>query len=308
MKFSQIVGLIIALLIVAGFSACGGGESDSESAKTGTLSLNLTDAPLVDEDNVTGVYINITAIEYHTEADGWQVMKDFNKSVNPINLLDWQDGKSISLGDFQLPAGKYTQMRFKLDAPDESIFPQIKSNIEYSSIEFDGDSNETLYVPSGTQTGYKAIGNFEVPVNGTVVITADFDVRKSVIVAGNGKYYKLKPTIKLVVTEEAGSITGKVTNLEADAMYIVYAYENPSWNDDEANDPEPSDSSDIRFANAATSSVVKADGTYTLSFLKAGTYDLVVAKYDAAGEYQTNYLEDNISVESNEVTTSDISL
>jgi hypothetical protein len=36
-----------------------------------------------------------------------------------------------------------------------------------------------------------------VPVNGTVVVTADFDVYKAVVVAGSS--YTLKPTIKLIV-------------------------------------------------------------------------------------------------------------
>jgi hypothetical protein len=38
-----------------------------------------------------------------------------------------------------------------------------------------------------------------VPVNGTVVVTADFDVRKAVVVAGSS--YILKPTIKLIVND-----------------------------------------------------------------------------------------------------------
>jgi hypothetical protein len=38
-----------------------------------------------------------------------------------------------------------------------------------------------------------------VPVNGTVVVTADFDVRKAVVLAGSS--YILKPTIKLIVND-----------------------------------------------------------------------------------------------------------
>ena len=64
-------------------------------------------------------------------------------------------------------------------------------------IEFAGNTTEPLFVPSGGQTGYKAIGHFEVSVNGTVEVTADFDVRKAVVVAGSS--YILKPTIKLIV-------------------------------------------------------------------------------------------------------------
>ncbi|MEA3371208.1 MAG: DUF4382 domain-containing protein, partial [Campylobacterota bacterium] len=156
MQYYKITLLITSLLIALGFSACDGTSDDSgDTAQTGTLSLNLTDAPVVDEHNVTGVYITVTAIEYHTADGDWKTMDEFNTSVNPINLLDWQDGNTISLGDFELPAGKYTQMRFMLDAEEESQNSQASAGC---FIEFDGDRNETLYVSSGSNTGYKAIG------------------------------------------------------------------------------------------------------------------------------------------------------
>ena len=66
-------------------------------------------------------------------------------------------------------------------------------------IEFADNSTEPLFVPSGGETGYKAVGQFEVPVNGTVEVTADFDVREAVVVAGSR--YILKPTIKLIVND-----------------------------------------------------------------------------------------------------------
>ncbi len=304
MKFSQTMIYGVLFLMLLGFWGCSGSGSSSDDTSTGTLSLNLTDAPLIDEANVTGVYITVAGIEYHTSNGDWKTMGDFNTSINPINLLDWQDGNTISLGDFQLPSGKYTQMRFVLSAADESVQPQINTDC---NIEFNGDTNKTLYVPSGTQTGYKAIGNYDVPINATVTMTADFDVRKSVVVSGNGSYYKLKPTIKLVVTDEAGSIDGNVTNLETNTTYVVYAYEYTNgistWDDNETNDPDPSDSSDIRFPNAITSSLIKSDNFYKLSFLGAGDYDLIVAKYDNNGTYQTNYIENNITVESATTTT-----
>ncbi|MEA3371925.1 MAG: DUF4382 domain-containing protein, partial [Campylobacterota bacterium] len=191
-----------------------------------------------------------------------------------------------------------------LDAEEESQNSQASAGC---FIEFDGDRNETLYVSSGSNTGYKAIGNYEVPANGVVNMTADFDVRKSIIEA-NDKY-KLKPTIKLVVTDEAGSIKGTVSNLVDTYTYVVYAYEYEdgvsTWDVSETDDPN---SDDIRFPNAVTSSVVKDGGAYTLSFLEAGSYDLVVAKYADDGEFETFYKEDNVSVESGEITTSDLPL
>ncbi|MCJ7764475.1 MAG: DUF4382 domain-containing protein [Thiovulaceae bacterium] len=294
--------LVTAVGILAIFMLFGCGSSDSNGGGTGTLSLNLADAPLADEANVTGVYITVAAIEYHTSTGDWKTMDEFNTSINPINLLDWQDGNSIALGDFQLPAGKYTQIRFKLDAADEQQMPKSNTGC---FIEIN-DVNKTLYVPSGSQTGYKAIGNYDVPVNGKVEITADFDVRKSIVVSGNGSNYKLKPTIKLVATNEAGMIKGTVRNLDANSSYVIYAYEYAdgatTWGSDETIDPAAP--GEVRFADAVTSSKVKDGGGYTLAFLAAGTYDLVIAEYDANGDYVNVDRHAEVIVNSAETTLS----
>ena len=292
MKFYSVLvsAMLIAMLSILGCS----GSSDTNSGDTGTLSLRLADAPLVDEDNVTGVFISITGIEYHTNG-GWKTMDEFNTSVNPINLLDWQDGQSIHLGDFQMPAGKYTQMRFMLDATEEGKKP--KANVG-CFIEFDGERNETLYVPSGSQTGYKAIGNYNVPINGTVTMIADFDVRKSVTVTGSAPdhYYKLKPTIRLVVTDQAGVIKGNISDLNTSNTYVVYAYETD-------NNLDLVTEAGNNFENAITSADVKEGGSYTLSFLAAGSYDLVIAEYDGNGVNVENQLQMGVDVLSGETTT-----
>jgi len=156
MQIHKIFITSVSLFVILGFSGCGGGSGAGFfGSTTGTLSLNLADAPLVDKENVTGVYITVSRIEYHASGDGWKTMEDFNTSVNPINLLQWQDGKSISLGDFQMPAGKYTQIRFMLDAAEENQKPQTNTGC---FIEIN-DANHTLYVPSGTR--YDGNGEYE---------------------------------------------------------------------------------------------------------------------------------------------------
>jgi len=158
---------------------------------TGTLNLYLCDAPL-DAENVTGVYITINEIQYHLGAQ-WVTCEEF-EGPKAYDLLELTGGNSTLLGEFTLPAGNYTQIRFMLDIPDKGS--HLANPGCY--IEFADNSTEPLFAPSGGETGYKAIGYFEVPVNGTVEVTADFDVRKAVVVAGSS--YILKPTIKLTVS------------------------------------------------------------------------------------------------------------
>ena len=191
-----LVLIILAVLAVIGLVYRTSEQALPEQALgTGTLKLYLCDAPL-DAENVTGVYITINEIQYHLiqyHLDGqWITCEEF-KGPQTYNLLELTGGNSALLGELTLPAGDYTQIRFMLDIPEKGSSPANPG----CYIEFADNSTEPLFVPSGGDTGYKAIGHFEVPVNGTVEVTADFDVRKAVVVAGSS--YILKPTIKLIV-------------------------------------------------------------------------------------------------------------
>jgi len=162
-----------------------------QTLETGTLKLYLSDAPL-DAENVTGVYISINEIQYHLDGQ-WVTCEEF-EGPQTYNLLELTGGNSALLGNFTLPAGNYTQIRFMLDIPEKGSH---KTN-PGCYIKFADNSTNPLFAPSGGGTGYKAIGRFEVTANGTVEVIADFDVRKAVVVAGSS--YILKPTIKLMVT------------------------------------------------------------------------------------------------------------
>lgn len=283
---------VLGALLVAVFVGCGGSEGTN-----GTLSLYLSDAPLSDEANVTGVFITVKGIEYHTSEGEWKTLNEFNTSINPINLLDWRNGNSIHLGDFTLPAGHYTQIRFLLDAPEEGSRPGANPGCY---IRFDDNSTAPLFVPSGSETGYKAIGNYWVPVNGTVTMTADFDVRKSVV--RSGTTYKLKPTIRLVVNDEAGKIVGNVSNFNPNSRYIVYAYGYDDANISTWSNTESSEANGVVFANAITSTAIAENGSYILPFLAPGVYDLVLVEYDGSGAIVDFILHTQIAVQSNTAT------
>jgi hypothetical protein len=158
----------------------------------GTLTLYLTDAP-PDAKNVTGVYITINEIQYHL-GNQWITCEEF-EGPQIYDLLELTGGNSTLLGEFTLPAGNYTQIRFMLDIPEMGSPPASSG----CYVEFADNSTEPLFVPSGNETGYKAIGRFEVTANETVTVTADFDVSEPGAVHMAGSRYILKPTIKLIV-------------------------------------------------------------------------------------------------------------
>lgn len=267
-KFSII--LFLAILSVSAFlvSSC---QKDTQETK-GTLHLSLTDAP-IDEYDITGVFITIIGLEYN-QGDEWHVFEEF-EAPQTFNLLDLTEGVSAPLGIFELEPGTYNQIRFMLDAPEMGQGDQVNPGCY---LEFGGDPENTqpLFVPSGSQTGFKAVGEFIIPEAGDLYVTADFDVRKSVVAAGNSGKFILKPTIRLVVEDRSGNIDGTLLNTTEGAEYVVYAYADGTY--EEAEAAEPVDENP-RFPNAITSDMVEEIEEafkFYLAYLPAGIYDLVV--------------------------------
>lgn len=284
-----------AILPLFIFTAC-----EKEGGTKGTINLSITDAP-IDTDGISGVFITVSGVHYHTSENDWQVFEDFEGPMN-FNLLDLQRGNSELLGSFELEAGTYTQLRFMLDAPVFGMGPQSTPGCY---LEFEDGSTENLFVPSGSQTGYKAVGQFTVPSNGEVDVTADFDVRKSVVKAGASGMYLLKPTIRLIVDNQAGQIAGGVSHIPDEKGIVIYAYEEGTYEASEADEPA---AEEPRFPNAVTSDMVDGEGAYHLAYLAPGTYDLVVVA-TTEGEFdEVLGIVEDILVESNKTTSVQIDI
>lgn len=284
---------IVGLFAVA-FVAC---EKDNDG-QTGRLVLSITDAP-IDTDGITGVFITFTEIQYHISGNNWASFSDF-EGPRKFNLLDLTRGETDLLGDLELEAGKYTQLRFILDAPDYAQGPPSNPGCY---LEFENGETQPLFVPSGAQTGYKGVGTFEVPANGTVEVTADFDVRKSIVKAGASGKYILKPTIRLVVNDQSGTIKGNVFNIPENTQIVVYAYESGTYDESETDEPAPEE---IRFPNAVSSDRVCEQNKYHIAFLAPTEYDLiVVANVDDEFSEVLMIIED-VTVESRKITEMDI--
>ncbi|MFW6250763.1 MAG: DUF4382 domain-containing protein [Alkalispirochaetaceae bacterium] len=309
MQRKGIITTVTVLLAVLGILALGSCDT-SGGSDTGIMELSMTDAPLM-EDGVNGVYITVKEVQYNG-GDGWVPMQGL-ELTEPFDLLALQNGNSELLGQLVLPAGNYEQIRFILGAPEEG---QPAGNpgswVEMGSTndgEYTDGEDTPLFVPSGAQTGYKATAEepFSVPANGSVAITADFDLRRAVVELGATERFILKPVLRIVVEDQAGVISGEATG-ETDATYVAYAYEAGSYDSSETDEPADGES---RFPNAVTSGEIVDDpdgADYVLPFLAAGEYEIVVAKYDEDGAFQSaEKLEtDVITVTSGKTTSVDI--
>lgn len=184
-RFTLVAGLSLLL------AACGGGGGGA--AGTGTLRLALTDAPACgfDEVNVT---IEKVRIHQSATADdgaaGWSEVV-----VNPtrrVDLLSLTNGVLSELGQTELPAGKYTQMRLVL-AGNTGATPFANSVVPTG-----GSGEVALTTPSGQQSGLKLNTNIEVIENQLADFVIDFDACKSVVSAGSSGRYLLKPVLSVI--------------------------------------------------------------------------------------------------------------
>jgi len=301
----KLVSLLVLIIFVSFvFVSCE--EDDSENK--GNLTLSITDAP-IDMTNVTGVYLTISEIQAHTSTSGedWITFEEY-EGPQTFNILELTNGESALLGSFILESAHYTQLRFFLDAAevDDPVKNKLFPESPGCYIEFSDGSTKPLFVPSASTSGWKAVGAFDVPLNGDVAITADFDARKSVIKRGANDFYILKPTIRIIVDDQAGKIVGGLTNIPVGVDIIIYAYEDGTYTSTEAEDPM--NDTTARFPNAITSDIADDSDSYHLSFLAAATYDLVVTT-SIEGEFQEVLgIVEDVVVESKSTTNQPIDL
>jgi len=186
---------ILALAGGLTLAACGGGSSSD----TGTMRVSLTDAPACGYDTV---FVTVDKVRVHRSAtaepgdSGWSDI-----TVSParrIDLLSLTNGVLEQLGQTQLPAGTYTQMRLVL-AENGASAPFANAVTPTSG------SEVALDTPSGQQSGLKMNLNVEVEPDKIADVVIDFDACKSVVRRGNSGRFNLKPVLAATpVLSDAG--------------------------------------------------------------------------------------------------------
>jgi len=250
-------------------------DEDGNDAKDGKVSIYITDAP-TDDSNIEAVVVAINKIEMKGP-DGWETVKEFETPFS-LNLLDYQNGESYFVTESFIEAGTYKEVRLKLEAASEN---DESGEVSGSYIKYKDGSKKSLFVPSGSQSGYKVKGEFTLPEEGAVAVTLDFDVRKSIVKAGASGKFLLKPTVRLIANQDAAIINGHFTEFDQYAQVVVYAYEKDTYQADEAT----LEDDEVLFPNAVTSAKVDGSGNFKLAFLAPGEYDLIVTSNNSDGSF-----------------------
>jgi len=269
---------LFVVLSAAALAACGGGgssnDSGSKASATGRVKLSITDAPV---DQADEIWVQFRAVEFKPEG-GEPVLHEFRDGAGAfapklINLLPLQDGRStILIDDLELDAGNYQWIRLLVDN---------EPNVRDSYLMVEGNECE-LRIPSGDESGLKLTGGFALPENGSLALTVDFDLRKSLRQPpgqhGTGvnctQAYLMKPVLRLVRDSSAGAITGTVAEelrSPENCARLVYVFADG----DRPVGTTPLDDQDANDPNPVTMAPVNAEtGAYRASFLPAGNYTL----------------------------------
>ncbi|MEJ2108656.1 MAG: DUF4382 domain-containing protein [Acidobacteriota bacterium] len=187
-KFTVFSALILMALSLV---SCADRNVNNSS---GTLELSLIDA----SGDYTEVVITIIEVQVNHEINGWQTLTGAELNLPlTVNLLDLVNGTMAYLGATEVEAGHYTQMRLILDS---------SSGANYI---VDDGVTSPLKIPSGFNTGVKLVNGFNITAAGSTELILDFDVKKSIVKAGNSGQYLLKPTVKVVDTV-TNSVSGNV--------------------------------------------------------------------------------------------------
>jgi hypothetical protein len=159
------------------------------------------------------VFVTVERVRVHRSASaadrdgGWSEIV-----LNPpqrVDLLTLTNGTLLPLGQVQLPAGTYTQMRLVLGdtAPQGSLAGTLPNSIKPN-----GGTEVELTTPSGQQSGLKMNIHIDVPEDKVADFAIDFDACKSFVRAGKSGKILLKPvlTVLPIVSDVGQRIIGWV--------------------------------------------------------------------------------------------------
>ncbi len=259
-----IILLVAAVLSLAlTFGACD--DSSTSPGRDATLTLLLADAPGA---GIAHAWVEITGIYLQGEAPGEAGRVDLlTESTGMIDLTTLADATLQLVQDVVVPPGTYAQLRLIIgDAVIET--DDGKVYVKLGSSHPDGTPpNGFLQCPSCTETGIK----INLP-SGAVrledeakILVLDFDVSQSYgLEAGLAGVWVMNPLINGSDFEASGTISGSVSLAQGVAL--------PSCGG------RPASLADfVPLATAGEiqkSGNVEADGSYKISFVEPGDYNL----------------------------------
>jgi hypothetical protein len=292
----------VTISIALGLAGCGGGGG----SETGRLSLSVTDAPI---DDASSVVVQFSGVAFKRAGSGPETVQNLTPSPRQLDLLQYQEGRAALLLDgVTLPAGDYEWIRLIVD--DET-------GVRDSYITLIGGEECELTVPSGAESGLKLNRGFTLPADGSVALTIDFDLRKS-IHAPPGQQgaaeactqgYLMRPTLRIVDDANVGAIAGHVASelVTEQCLPKVYVFSGAGATPDDIEDAAGADADPLVIADVAVENGSTAFA-YRAAFLPPGSYTVAFTCDDddaAADDTLTFVGAQDVTVQPNLISTAD---
>lgn len=194
--------------------------------------------------------VNFTVVEVSAHRTNDDTWEVIAAAPTDVELLSLRNGVFEDLGATTLPAGTYDQIRLVL--------------ADGATVTVDGTTHP-LATPSATTSGLKVFGAFTVPPGANVEVQLDLDAGRAVR-EENGSWW-LHPVLRGLSAVDAGSIGGEI-------------------------DP-PGGTVDV-FALSGSDTIAtarpEADGSFVMSVLPGGDYDVMIVPRDEDGGRPTRVI------------------
>lgn len=299
-------GSSLALAAMLTLTACGGGD-DADSPSSGTLKLSITDAPV---DDARSVVVQFSGVAFKREGGDAEVVQSLTPSPRQLDLLQYQGGRAaLLLDNVTLPAGQYEWIRLMVDN---------QQNVRDSYIVLTTGEECELRIPSGAESGLKLNRGFNLPADGSVALTIDFDLRKSVHAPPGQRGstesctqgYLMRPTLRVVDDANVGAIGGVVDSalVTAECLPNVYVFSGSGVVPDDLEEASSADDVDPLVVVPVAVENGSTQYRYRAAFLPAGSYTVAFSCGDddpAADDPLTFTAPQNATVQSNLIATVD---
>ena len=271
------IGVVTPIL----FTQC---DDDNGNTEKGSVNVKMTDAP-IDNTNVQGAFVTVSNVKVDGEAvDG------FEKQT--IDLTAYQQGNAKIMASDEMDVASYNSVSLVLDYSQDA-----SGNSPGCYVLTDDNVRHSLNATSQSQSEIMINDGFDVESGSENNVVIDFDLRKT-IQSGNESNNQsefsfvtdseMESSLRAVIEAESGSIEGDVNdNSSSDGEMVVYAYNKGEFDAD--TETQGQGQSNVMFANAVTSAKVDGNGSYTLSFLKEGEYEVHIANYQENSEGEMEF-------------------
>ena len=291
--------------ILLGLAACSGG-GDGGGGDTGRLSLGVTDAPV---DEASSVVVQFSGVAFKRAGAAPEFVRDLTPSPRQLDLLQYQGGRAALLLDgVTLPAGDYEWVRLIVDNA-----PGVRDSY---IVRTSGEECE-LRVPSGAESGLKLNRGFTLPADGSLALTIDFDLRKSIhappgqrgTTAACTQGYLMRPTLRIVDDANVGAIAGQVASalVTEECLPKVYIFSGSGITPDDIEEATGADADPLVVASVAVQNG-STSYPYRAAFLPPGSYTAAFTcdDDDATADDTLEFIgTQNVTVQPNLISTAD---